>query len=204
MKIILASASPRRKELLGLITKDFEVITAEVDERKIEEEVIKSEADSDFKTKASDLTVCLAEAKAKAVYEMLSKEDKEETLVIGADTCVVTDGEILGKPEDEEDARRMLLNLSGMTHSVITGVSIITRDKKISFAEESLVTFNDDDAYQRALIEKYVQTKDPYDKAGAYGIQSGGALLVKKIEGDYFNIVGLPVCSLARNLCEVW
>ncbi len=204
MKIILASASPRRKELLGLITKDFEVITAEVDERKIEDEVLKAATDVKFKLKASDLVECLAEAKAKAVFEMLSKEEKEDVLVIGADTCVVTDDEILGKPADEEDARRMLLNLSGMTHSVITGVSIITKDKKISFAEESLVTFNDDDAYQRALIEKYVQTKDPYDKAGAYGIQSGGALLVKKIEGDYFNIVGLPVCSLARNLCEVW
>lgn len=204
MKIILASASPRRKELLGLITKNFEVITAEVDERKIEDEVLKAETDVKFKLKASDLVECLAEAKAKAVYEMLSVEEKEEALVIGADTCVVTDEEILGKPADEEDARRMLLNLSGMTHSVITGVSIITKDKKLSFAEESLVTFNDDDAYQRALIEKYVQTKDPYDKAGAYGIQSGGALLVKKIDGDYFNIVGLPVCSLARNLCEVW
>jgi len=187
MRLILASNSPRRKELMQLITGDFEIEVADIDERAIEESM----------AGGNPLAVseALALAKAQAVFSK-----NEDAIVIGADTSVVLGREILGKPESREDARRMLFELSGKTHIVVTGVALVSSFGTHSFSEEARVIFNDLDSYQEALIERYCDSPDPYDKAGAYGIQSGGALLVRGIDGDFFNVVGLPVARLAREL----
>ena len=131
----------------------------------------------------------------------VAKSQPENALVIGADTVVVLDGEILTKPSDEEDAARMLARLSGRQHSVLTGISVMRRrdGKAVSVFEETKVCFR---ALSEEEIMRYVSTGEPLDKAGAYGIQGRGSLLVEKIEGDYFNVVGLPVCRLARLLAE--
>jgi len=194
MKLILASKSPRRSELMNLITSDFEIITREVDERLIEE---------NYKGKdVMGLSEELAIHKAAAVYESLEESLKNEAVVIGADTTVICEGEVMGKPADKEDARRMLTKLSGKAHQVVTGVALISKNKKTSFSEVSDVIFNDLDEYQKSLIESYISSNDPYDKAGAYGIQNGGALLVKGISGDFFSVVGLPVQALNRALTD--
>ena len=132
-----------------------------------------------------------------------SDEDKKDIAVIGADTSVIIDDRILGKPVDKDDARKMLTDLSGRTHSVVTGVSIFSYEGEITFAEESVVEFSALDEYQKNLIERYINTDEPYDKAGGYGIQEGGALLVKSVSGDYFNVVGLPVMRLSRELSSL-
>ena len=193
--LILASASPRRREILSLLTDDFEVMAADTDEREIEERLRSSGA--------AEVAKGLAAAKARAVYEMLGEERKRDSVVIGADTSVVCEGEILGKPSDKEDAVRMLTMLSGKVHSVITGVALISGGREAVFEEESKVEFYPLDGKQKALIEGYVSTDEPYDKAGAYGIQGKGALLVRKIEGDYLNIVGLPLSRLKRELDDL-
>ncbi len=193
--LILASASPRRREILSLLTDDFEVMAADTDEREIEERLRSSGA--------AEVAKGLAAAKARAVYEMLGEERKRDSVVIGADTSVVCEGEILGKPADKEDAVRMLTMLSGKVHSVITGVALISGGREAVFEEESKVEFYPLDGKQKALIEGYVSTDEPYDKAGAYGIQGKGALLVRKIEGDYLNIVGLPLSRLKRELDDL-
>lgn len=195
-RIILASASPRRRELLGFITEDFEVMTADIDERSIEEEILKKH--DDMVEAGKEMTMLLGASKAKAVLDML--DDKDDVIVIGSDTCVVTNDEILGKPKDREDAVRMLAKLSGVSHFVITGVSLVTKDKTVSFYDESEVVFNELDDYQRAKIEEYADTKEPYDKAGAYGIQGKGSLLIKKLNGDFYNVMGLPVSKLSKVL----
>lgn len=192
--IILASASPRRQELLHLIMDDFGIAIPDVDERAIE--------DSNRHLGVKKLSSILALEKARKVYEGLSPEKKDETIVIGADTSVILDDEIMGKPGDIEEARQMLTKLSGHTHSVITGVAIVSRNVFFDFFEESLVEFGPLDSYQTELIEKYIHSNEPYDKAGGYGIQGGGALLVKEIKGDYFNVMGLPVYKLARKIDE--
>ncbi|MBR1797530.1 MAG: septum formation protein Maf [Clostridiales bacterium] len=191
MRLILASKSPRRRELLSLITSDFTVMSEEVDERGIEEEVLQDGGD------AREVQRELARQKAAAVFDALTDEQKKDAIVIGADTSVVCDGQILGKPEDKNDARRMLRMLSGKTHEVITGVCVRTQEKEEVFEEVTRVVFGELDEYQTELIERYIATDEPYDKAGAYGIQQGGALLVDTVEGDYFNVVGLPVRRLA-------
>ena len=196
-RIILASASPRRRELLSLITKEFEVMTSDVDERSIESRIISEH--EDMLEAAVAMTKALSRAKAGLIIEGL-KEDEEDPVVIGADTCVVTKDEILGKPQDREDAVRMLSKLSGITHYVITGVTVMTKDKIKDFAEVSEVNFYDKDEYQERRIAEYCDSDEPYDKAGAYGIQGRGALLIKEIKGDYYNIMGLPVARLAREL----
>lgn len=193
--LILASASPRRREILSLLTDDFEVMAADTDEREIEERLRSSGA--------AEVAKGLAAAKARAVYEMLGEERKRDSVVIGADTSVVCEDEILGKPADKEDAVRMLTMLSGKVHSVITGVALISGGREAVFEEESKVEFYPLDGKQKALIEGYVSTDEPYDKAGAYGIQGKGALLVRKIEGDYLNIVGLPLSRLKRELDDL-
>lgn len=193
--IVLASASPRRKELMGLITKDFEVITSDVDERAIEE-MYKHEG-------ARNVALNEARAKAEAVWNTLSDELKNTSVVVAADTSVVLGDVIMGKPKDREDAVNMLTNLSGNVHSVVTGVWVLDKNFSDGFYEESFVHFADYDEYQKNLIESYVDSGDPFDKAGAYGIQNGGALLVKKVDGDYFNVVGLPVMRLARMLSKL-
>lgn len=192
MHIILASKSPRRRELMRLITDDFEVITKDVDEREIEES-LKGDG-------ASKVSLYIAKAKAEAVFNSLSKEQREECITVAADTSVISEGRILGKPADKKEARDTLYSLSGKRHSVVTGVWIMRGNVSKGFCEETFVEFCDLDDFQKKTIESYVDSSDPYDKAGSYGIQSGGALLVKKVDGDYFNVVGLPVMALSREL----
>lgn len=182
--LILASKSPRRKELLSVITPDFEIIPAVGEER----------AD---KTLPPDKYVCeLARHKA----EEIAEQHPQDT-VIGADTVVAVNGEILGKPRDEADAKRMLCLLSGTEHHVYTGVCIISGDRKNVFAEDTIVRFFE---LTDKEIDDYTATGEPFDKAGAYGIQDLGALLVSGITGDYYNVMGLPVGRLARELKNMY
>jgi len=196
-RIILASASPRRRELLSLVTDKFEILTADVDERAAE---IRMEEDGVPALKVSEH---LAEIKAKAVYDTLSDEEKDNSIVIGADTSVILDNIIFGKPADRDEAVRMLSLLSGHTHVVATGVAIFAGSEKKTFTEETRVEFYELDGYQKKLIEDYIDTGSPFDKAGGYGIQDMGALLVKGIGGDYANVVGFPVARLARELSNM-
>lgn len=176
--IILASKSPRRKELLSLITEDFEIKSANVDETL---------PDGIAPDKAVEYL-----SKIKAIP---LKNDTDT--IIGADTVVAVDRKILGKPADHKDAYNMLKMLSGKWHSVFTGITVIKPEKTITVSVETKVKFfelNDDEIF------KYINTGECDDKAGAYGIQGKGALLVEKIDGDYFNVVGLPVSTLSKLL----
>lgn len=196
-QLILGSASPRRRELLSLITEDFTIKLADIDERALE---------TDLETRnvpAIEVSEELASAKAHAVFEMLDQDSRASSVVIGADTSVILDDVIYGKPESKEDAKRMLTNLSGRKHVVATGVSLVFEGGEKRFTDVSLVEFYPLDDYQKNVIERYIESGDPMDKAGAYGIQTGGALLVKGIEGDFLNVVGLPVARLARELSSV-
>lgn len=196
-QLILGSASPRRRELLSLITEDFTIKLADIDERALE---------TDLETRnvpALEVSEELASAKAHAVFEMLDQDSRASSVVIGADTSVILDDVIYGKPESKEDAQRMLTNLSGRKHVVATGVSLVFEGGEKRFTDVSLVEFYPLDDYQKNVIERYIESGDPMDKAGAYGIQTGGALLVKGIEGDFLNVVGLPVARLARELSSV-
>lgn len=176
--IILASQSPRRKELLKLCGFEFEIKPASVDEA-LPDGMSPQEA------------VCyLSSIKAEALRD-------NDNIIIGADTVVALDGVILGKPADDEDAFNMLKRLSGKAHSVYTGVTVIKNERKETFFEETRVEFyplTDEE------IRAYIATGEPADKAGAYGIQGFGGLIVKRIEGDFNNVVGLPVASLSRRL----
>lgn len=179
--IILASASPRRRELLKLICEDFKSVSPDVDETvPAQVEILESPR-------------FLAVKKAMNVCGCLS----EKAVVIGCDTGVFIDNEMLGKPKDEEDAFSMLKKLQGKEHLVVTGCCITDGTHKREFSVTSRVFFyplSDED------IEDYIATGEPMDKAGAYGIQGKGSLLIEKIQGDYFNIVGLPLSALAREL----
>ncbi len=182
-KIILASNSPRRKEFIAFLGLDFEVITKDI------EEII------DQNILPEDLVEDLAFQKAYAVFQ-----DHKDRVVIGFDTLVYTDTEILGKPKDEEDAIRMLNCLSGKTHFVVTGVSILTKKKSRNFHSKTEVTFY---PMTQNEIKAYVSTKEPLDKAGAYGAQGFGSKFIKKIEGDFFTVVGLPLSKLYQELKEL-
>lgn len=195
--LILGSASPRRRELLSLITEDFTVRLADIDERALENDL------EQRNVPALEVSEELASAKAHAVFEMLDRDSRASSVVIGADTSVILDDVIYGKPESKEDAKRMLTNLSGRKHVVATGVSLVFEGGEKRFTDVSLVEFYPLDDYQNNVIERYIESGDPMDKAGAYGIQSGGALLVRGIEGDFLNVVGLPVARLARELSSV-
>lgn len=181
MALILASGSPRRKELLSLITPDFEIRVSAAEE-KVDPSL------------SPDETVCsLAAQKAAAVEPSLSDGD----VLIAADTVVYIDGGILGKPHSREEAFSMLAALSGRKHTVYTGVCISDGKKRVSFAERTEVEFF---ALTAGEINAYIDTGEPFDKAGAYGIQGRGALLVKGIEGDYYNVMGFPVARASREL----
>ena len=180
MNIILASASPRRKELLGYITENFECIPADIDET-IPENI-----------SADDSAEYLACLKA----EHISKQYPED-IVIGCDTVVVMNSTVYGKPSSEKDAERMLSELSGKTHKVITGVCIRQGETVKSFSEVTEVEFFE---LSTEEISTYIATGSPMDKAGAYGIQDGALLPAKCIHGDYFNVVGLPAGRLKREL----
>ena len=184
-KIILASASPRRSEILNNLGLRFDVVVSDADESSIS-------ADCPAELYVQELALLKAAASAKKT------EPKKDGVVISADTVVVLDGKILGKPKDREDAAQMLKMLSGREHSVITGICVLRLKDAFSVCESVVtkVKFKD---LSPELIERYVATNEPLDKAGAYGIQGKGAVLVERIDGDYFNVVGLPVSKL----CEI-
>lgn len=182
--LVLASGSPRRLELLSALGVDFSVLTSGVDEEFA------------LGLEPEELVVQLAERKARAVAATLTAG-----LVIGADTTVVIDGEILNKPLDAADARRMLRQLCGRTHAVWTGIAVIDAAAGADnrSAVRSLVHMRD---YGDDEIEAYVATGEPLDKAGAYAIQGGAGVFVRAIEGCYANVVGLPMCELAALLAQ--
>lgn len=181
MKIVLASQSPRRKELLGRMGLEFVTQASKIDESAFDG------------LAARELVATLSREKAQWIARQLDGE----TLVIGADTVVVRDGAALGKPKDVEDAVAMLLSLSGRDHQVCTGVTVCRGDRVLTQVEETQVTFRE---LTEAEVRQYVSTGEPMDKAGAYGIQGLGGLLVEGIQGDYSNVVGLPVCRLGQML----
>ena len=178
--LILASGSPRRRELLSLITDKFEVLVSGCDEFVPEG------------TPAEKVPAILAEQKALAVAKL-----RPEDTVIGSDTVVVLGGEIFGKPKDKFHAHAMLKALSGKRHFVYTGVAVAEKGSVRSFVQKTEVEFYE---LSDETIEKYIATGEPMDKAGAYGIQGKGSVLVKGIIGDYFNVMGLPVAETARFL----
>ena len=178
--IILASASPRRSELMTLAGFRFDVICADIDEIVPE------------KALPQEVVMSLALQKAQAVAK-----DHRKSAVVGSDTVVALDGKILGKPRSEKEAAEMLRSLSGRIHKVFTGVAIVCGEKVTSFFEETEVEFY---PLTDQEILDYVATGEPMDKAGAYGIQGRGAVLVKRVNGDYFNVMGLPISKVYREL----
>lgn len=175
--IILASKSPRRQELLRLLGVEFQIMTEDVDETM------------DIALPPEDEVRRVSACKAQAVAGCVRAEDT----VISADTIVVCDGVIMGKPKSEAEAVQMLRRLSGRTHRVMTGLTVRQADRVESVTVTTSITF-------RPLSEReilaYVQSGEPMDKAGAYGIQGGASLFVSHLDGDYFNVMGLPVCTL--------
>ena len=187
--LILASASPRRRELLSQAGVAFTVAAADINE-----ELLPNEA-------AAAYVQRLAEGKAQAIWNSNRSADQsgEPLLVLGADTCVVCDEHILGKPTDTADARRMLELLSGRTHAVLTGLAVVTGQKIVRDVEITQVTFNRIDD---AELAQYIASREPLDKAGAYAIQGYAARWIPRIEGCYFNVVGLPIARTIALLAE--
>jgi septum formation protein len=186
VKLILASASPRRAEILRNAGFTFDVQPARTDESLRQCE------------RAEDYVRRLAESKAQAI----AKATKQAAFVVGADTTVLVAGEILGKPSGAADARRMLLALSGRTHEVLTGIAVALAPNgdSATHVESTCVTFL---PLSDVEIETYIATREPFDKAGAYGIQGIGGRFISRIEGDYFNVMGLPVARLWQMLREM-
>lgn len=182
MELILASQSPRRKELLGLFRIPFVVRVADIDEYMDPTVPVETEV-----ARVS----CL---KAQAIPR--GKDD----VVVAADTVVVCDGQVLGKPKDEADAFRMLRLLSGRDHQVMTGLTVLRGEKAVVHTEVTDIRFR---KLSDKQITDYIHTGEPMDKAGSYGIQGGAALFAEAIRGDYFNVVGLPVCKLGKILEEI-
>ena len=179
MNVILASQSPRRRELMEKFNIPFSVRVADIDETM------------DDAKPPYDEVARVSRLKAEAIPH------EKEDVVIAADTIVVCDGKVLGKPADDEDAYRMLRLLSGRDHQVMTGLTVLYGDQCVSCTEVTDLHFKE---LSETEIWKYIRTGDPKDKAGAYGIQSGAALFAEKLVGDYFNVVGLPVCKLGQIL----
>ena len=183
MALILGSASPRRQELLRGMGLTFTVMTADIDESM----------DNRLGAEAEVARIC--RAKAEAILPLAGEDD----IVITADTVVCVDDRILGKPADEADAARMLRLLSGRSHQVMTGLTVLQGGKSVSCTEVTDVCFRD---LQDKEIDDYIATGEPMDKAGSYGIQGGAAIFVERLEGDYYNVMGLPVCRLNLILKE--
>jgi septum formation protein len=183
--LILASASPRRRDLLSTLGLTFQVVTAE-----IEEIPLPHEAPRDFALRVAEKKALVVGVKYPHAW------------VIGADTVVVIEGAILGKPRDRDDAKRMLQHLAGREHVVITGYTLVkvADDKKVGGVEETRVKI---DSLEERAIDWYVDTGEPLDKAGGYAIQGKGAFMVEWIEGSYTNVVGLPLCQIMRLLKDV-
>lgn len=185
MDIILASKSPRRRALLEQMgVRDFRIVTSDIDEHM------------DRDLPPAELVRQISLEKAQAV----AAQADPNTVVIAADTVVALDGVVLGKPADKEEAFRMLSLLSGNRHQVYTGLTVLRGDQVFSQWEETAVTFRSLTAEE---IEAYIATGEPMDKAGAYGIQGYGALFIEGISGDYYNVMGLPVCRLGQILGQL-
>ena len=182
MKIILASKSPRRKEILENLGLKFEIITADADES------------SDI-TDPDNLVMTLAERKGSAVVESLT--DKDDCLVIACDTLVYAEGEFLGKPKDRSDAERMIKLLSGKKHLVVSGIYLYLNGKGVTAAAQTGVVF---DEMTDEEIKEYINSPEPYDKAGGYAVQGLASVYIRGLEGDYFNVVGLPINLLCKTL----
>ena len=181
--MILASQSPRRRELLALVGIPHEVRPADIDETYLPGEPPRDHAER----LAREKTAAIAAA-------------EPDALVIGSDTIVVVDGDVLGKPAEPAEAERMIARLAGRTHTVMTGVAVAWRGQTRSAVEEVDVTFHPLSARE---IAEYVATREPMDKAGAYGIQGYGATIVARVDGDYFAVMGLPLQRLVRLLGEL-
>ena len=179
MQLILASASPRRKELLGLFHIPFTIRVADIDETM------------DPDKSAFDEVSRVSKHKALAVPR------EPDDIVIAADTIVVCEGKVLGKPRDEAEAVSMLTLLSGRDHQVMTGCTVLAGENSVTFTEVTDLHFRE---LSRKEIETYVATGEPMDKAGSYGIQGGAALFCERMVGDYYNVMGLPVCRLWETL----
>ena len=185
MDIILASKSPRRRALLEQMgVKDFRILTPDIDEHM------------DRELPPAELVRQISLEKAQAV----AAQADPNAVIIAADTVVALDGVVVGKPADEEEAFRMLSLLSGNRHQVYTGLTVLRGEQVFSQWEETSVTFRPLTAEE---IEAYIATGEPMDKAGAYGIQGYGALFIEGISGDYYNVMGLPVCRLGQILGQL-
>ena len=189
MRYILASGSPRRKELLSKVVTEYEVIPA------VSEEKTNS-------TRPSEVVEELSFQKASEIFHKIFTNESDRYVVIGADTVVSYKGKILGKPKDREDAANMIRDFAGDTHAVYTGVTLFYLDENgkechHTFHEETLV---DVAAMTEKEIESYVATGEPDDKAGAYGIQGQFAIFIEGLKGDYYNVVGLPIARLYREM----
>ena len=182
MQLILASASPRRKELLGLFHIPFSIRVADIDETM------------DNTKTPFDEVARVSRLKALAV------ERQKDDVVIAADTIVVCEGRVLGKPHSEAEAVEMLQLLSGRDHQVMTGCTVLKGDQAETFTEVTDLHFRD---LSKKEIENYVASGEPMDKAGSYGIQGGAALFCERMVGDYYNVMGLPVCRLSQVLKAV-
>lgn len=182
MELILASQSPRRKELLRLIGLPFVVRVADIDETM------------DPAADPAQEVARVSRQKAEAIVHC------SDDIVIAADTIVVLDGKVLGKPADQAQAEAMLNALSGKEHQVMTGVTILKGNRVMTHTEITSIRFR---PLSPKEICRYVATGEPMDKAGAYGIQGGAALFVQQIQGDYYNVMGLPVCKLYEMLCAL-
>ena len=184
MDIVLASQSPRRRELLERLGLPFRTLVPDIDERM------------DRPLPPAELVAAISGEKARAAQALAGPD----AIVIAADTVVALDGAVLGKPAGEADAARMLSALAGRTHHVYTGLTVLRGERVRTVSEETAVTFR---PLTEGEIAAYVATGEPLDKAGAYGIQGYGALLVEGIRGDYYNVMGLPVCRLGLLLGEL-
>ncbi|MBN1891341.1 MAG: septum formation protein Maf [Clostridiales bacterium] len=193
--LILASTSPRRFELLSRLNVSFEVKSADINEEEVIAAIRKERTGRPIYSDARKTALMLAAKKAQVV-----SQDFPRCVIIGADTVVATDTAILGKPSSNSEAIDMLRSLCGQKHRVYTAVSIRQNDHEKSFCSKTTVTFRPADPYQDQLIECYAETGSPLDKAGGYGIQDMGALLISEIKGDYYTVVGLPIARLAREL----
>lgn len=182
MQLILASQSPRRKELLGLFHVPFQIRVADIDETM------------DPEKSAAEEVARVSRAKAMAVPR------ENDDVVVAADTIVVCGGEVLGKPKDEADAHRMLRLLSGRDHQVMTGMTVLRGETALTTTEITHIHFRE---LTDGEIRRYIATGEPMDKAGSYGIQGGAALFAEKLQGDYYNVMGLPVCRLGQLLKQI-
>ncbi|MFW5650550.1 MAG: Maf family protein [Acetivibrio ethanolgignens] len=193
MKIILASASPRRRELMDVLELPYEVIPS------TKEEVITSTIPADV---VKELSFIKAEDVAQKAVLKTENSEEELALVIGADTVVACDNEILGKPKNEENAKEMLRKLAGRSHSVFTGIALLwIKDGKIAkTVNKAVETKVLVEAMSEEEIAAYVATGEPMDKAGAYAIQGKFAPYIRGIEGDYYNVVGFPICTVRKEI----